>query len=78
MTKTELKNALNAKATRTKIKIDVLDWNTENKIKSLEGYTTAGSLNIDGSSSVRRTASLTVALTGDNYKLTDPANILSV
>lgn len=69
---------LNAKIRKTLIKIDVLDWNTERKINSLEGSVISGSLTIDGSSSVRRTANLTVSLDDNNYKLTDLQNILSL
>ena len=52
--------------------------NTERKINSLEGSVISGSLTVDGNSSVRRTANLTVSLDDRNYKLTDLQNVLSL
>lgn len=69
---------LKSTARETQIIIDVLDWNTENKIGEVTGDVISGSISIDGKSTVRRTASLTINLTDENYKLQDPLNILSV
>lgn len=69
---------LTSKIRKTLVKIDVLNWNTERKVNSLEGDVISGNLSIDGNSAVRRTLNLVVNLTNNNYKLTDPANVLSI
>ena len=58
------------------VKITVLDWD-ENPIQNIQGKITAGNITIDGSSSLRRTASLTfVAEDSDN--VLDVENLISI
>lgn len=59
----------NMKIKESLIKITLLDF-LENPIKEIQGKITSGSLNIDGSSAVRRTANLTVLIDeGEDYQL---------
>lgn len=55
-------------------KIELLDWNTERVIKSIEGYTIAGSRTEDGNSNIRNTINLTFVANEDNYQLLNPNN----
>ena len=55
-------------------KIELLDWNTERVIKSIEGYTSAGTRTEDGNSIIRNTISLTFVANDDNYQLLNPNN----
>ena len=58
------------------VKITVLDWD-ENPIQNIQGKITTGNITIDGSSSLRRTASLTfVAEDSDN--ILDVENLISI
>lgn len=59
------------------VKIIVLDWN-ENPIQDLTGRITGGSINIDGSSAVRRTANLSVFAPDTENNITNPNNLLSI
>lgn len=56
------------------IKIDVLNWETEKTIASIKGYCTGGSLNLSGTSIVRRTGSLTI-ITDENNVIDNQQNI---
>ena len=47
------------------VKITILNFN-EKPIQSIEGMVTTGSINLDGNSSMRRTANLTVFIDSDN------------
>ena len=59
----------NMKIKESLIKITLLDF-LENPIKEIQGKITTGSLNVDGSSAVRRTANLTVLIDeGEDYQL---------
>jgi hypothetical protein len=60
------------------IKITVLDFVTENPKQSIEGRVTGGNLNIDGTSSIRRTCNL--SMIADEYEndLTKVNNLLSI
>ena len=66
---------------RTKVQhvlITLLDWN-ENPIEEIQGYTTGGSINKDGNSSVRLTCNLSVVVTGaDKAKITNTNNLFSI
>ena len=42
------------------IKIDILNFSTEDLILSIEGYATSGNINLNGSSYIRRTATLSL------------------
>ena len=68
----------NQKLKKYFVKILVLDIN-ENPIRTIEGRVqTGGSINIDGSSAIRRSCSLTfIAEEGEN-DLTDVDNLLSI
>lgn len=50
------------------INITLLDWN-ENPIKEIDGVISSGSINKDGNSSVRRTASLSCSVDGGVYDI---------
>ena len=65
------------------IRITLLNWKDEpiikeGQIQTLQGITTGGSLNLNGDSSVRRTASLTLVAFDDNVKITNVANSISM
>lgn len=47
-------------------------------IASLEGIVTAGNININGNSAMRRTGSLTMVVEGFQYSLTDIRNIIAI
>lgn len=59
------------------VKIVVLDKN-ENPLKEIAGRVISGSINIDGSSSVRRTANLTLVALEKENDLTNIDNLLSI
>ena len=60
------------------IKITVLDWK-ENAIKEIQGYTTGGSLNLDGKSSVRRTCNLSMVIPEKELSgITNVDNLFSI
>jgi hypothetical protein len=66
------------------VRISVLDFKTETPIANLEGKSTGGSCNLSGTSSMRRTASCTVAvdplgINGTQYhNITDINNLISM
>lgn len=59
------------------IKITVLDWN-ENPLQDITGKATGGSINIDGSSAIRRTANLSLFLPDIENNVTNPNHLLSI
>lgn len=59
------------------IKITVLDWN-ENPLQDITGKATGGSINIDGSSAIRRTANLSLFLPDTENNVTNPNHLLSI
>lgn len=59
------------------VKINVLDMQ-EKTISAIEGKVTAGQLNIDGASAVRRTGNLTFVPDEKEGDLTDAENIISI
>lgn len=59
------------------IKITVLNFE-EKPIQSIEGRVTGGSINIDGSSSIRRTCNLSMVASNANNDLTNVDHILSI
>ena len=65
----KVNEVLKSKIRETRVKIDILDWNSERKIDSLEGDVISGNISIDGNSALRRTVNLTVAVTDEenNY-----------
>jgi hypothetical protein len=60
------------------VKITVLTWNEEYPIAEIQGKATSGTININGSSSVRRTANLTIIADDSNYNILDVNNLLSI
>lgn len=60
------------------IKITSLDFFTENPIAEIQGRTTGGSINLDGKSAVRRTASINMVADENNYNIVDVKNIISI
>ena len=60
------------------VKIIILDW-LENPIQEIQGITTGGSINIDGNSSVRRTANLSAFISETDYgRVTETDNLFSI
>lgn len=59
------------------VKITILDWN-ENPLQDLTGRATGGSINLDGSSAIRRTANISVFLSETENNITNPNHLLSV
>ena len=56
------------------IKIELLDWNTEHVIGSIEGITIGGSRVEDGNSVIRNNINLSFVPLTDNYQLLNPNN----
>lgn len=65
----DINEVLQSKIRKTLVRIDILDWNSERKIDSLEGDVISGNISIDGNSAVRRTLNLNVNITdsSENY-----------
>lgn len=59
-------------------KIILLSFKDEKPIKEIQGNITAGSLSVNGSSSVRRTITLTMLASSDNSNLEDIDNEISI
>lgn len=57
--------------------ITVLDW-TEKPVQQIQGKAVSGSINVDGNSSVRRTANLTFVPFDNSLSLTDVKHLLSI
>ena len=55
-------------------KVTVLNW-AEEPISSIEGRVISASINIDGQSSMRRTANLSIAIDGLMNNITNTQNI---
>lgn len=72
-----LKEFDNSNHKTQKVKVTILDFK-ENPIKEIQGRVTSGSVNIDGSSAVRRTCNL--SMVADNYgeNLININNLLSI
>ena len=66
------------------VRITLLNWedtpikSKEGQIQTLQGITTGGSINLNGDSSVRRTASLTLVAFDDNVNITNVDNSISM
>jgi hypothetical protein len=54
------------------------DLNPKDPPPTIEGYVTGGNLNINGTSAIRRTGSLSLVATDENYKITDINNIIAM
>ena len=59
------------------VKITVLDWD-EQPVSSIEGRVISANLNIDGQSSLRRTANLSIAIDDTMNEITNTDNLLSI
>ena len=59
------------------VKISVLNWK-EQPVTSIEGRVISANLNIDGQSSLRRTANLSIAIDDTMYQITNTENVLSI
>lgn len=59
------------------VKISVLNWK-EQPVTSIEGRVISANLNIDGQSSLRRTANLSIAIDDTMNELTNTENVLSI
>lgn len=59
------------------VKVIILNWK-ENPIEEIQGKTQSGTLNINGSSSIRRTCNLNILIDSSNYKITNVKNLLSI
>jgi hypothetical protein len=59
------------------VKIIILNWE-EQPIQDLTGRVTSGSISIDGSSTIRRTANLSVFLPNSENNITSTKNLLSI
>lgn len=58
------------------IKIELLEWNTENVVDTIEGYATSGTRTEDGNSVIRNTLNLSFVPTKGNSQLLNPNNEL--
>ena len=58
-------------------KIELLDW-SENIIQEIQGDLIDGSLSVDGSSTIRRTCSLSLRLKDNNYNIASIKNTVSL
>ena len=75
---TFLKEVDNLKLKEQFVKITVLDW-LENPIQDVEGIVTGGSINVNGTSSMRRTCNITFFINEDEYvRLTNLENLISL
>ena len=73
---TFLKEVDNLKLKEQFVKITVLDW-LENPIQDVEGIVTGGSINVNGTSSMRRTCNITFFINEDEYvRLTNLENLI--
>lgn len=59
------------------VKISILNWK-EQPVTSIEGRVISANLNIDGQSSLRRTANLSIAIDDTMNQLTNTENVLSI
>ena len=59
------------------VKISVLNWK-EQPVTSIEGQVISANLNIDGQSSLRRTANLSIAIDDTINQITNTENVLSI
>ena len=59
------------------VKITILDWE-QNQIKDIHGKVLTASINIDGNSTIRRSATLSVYIDDTNNDITSAQNILSI
>lgn len=72
-----LKNVSNLHLKTVYAKITILDWQ-EREVEEVETKIINGDINIDGKSSLRRTANLTVLLDKDINKITNVKNLFSI
>ena len=63
---------------KTYAKITILDFVYEKPIASVEGIFTSGSMNVNGSSAVRRTVSFGMRADDKTYDITNLDNMISI
>lgn len=73
-----LKEFTNEKIIEQYVKIIVLDWSQQHKIKEISGKTLGGSINVDATSAMRRTATVQILVDEESNKLTDINNLISI
>lgn len=59
------------------VKLILLDWN-ENPIDEIQGYSTSGTLSINGDSACRQTCNVTMYVPNDEYAITDVNNLIAI
>lgn len=59
------------------IKLILLDWN-ENPIDEIQGYSTSGTLSINGDSACRQTCNVSMYVPNEEYKITDINNLIAI
>ena len=59
------------------VKLTLLNWDEE-PIRDIQGLVTGGSLNIDGSSSMRRTANISLVVADNTAAYDDLDNLFSI
>ena len=59
------------------LKVELLDF-SENPVAEIQGKCSSGSLNIDGTSSMRRTCTFTLIVDKDTYDLTNVESMISI
>lgn len=72
-----LKELENFPIKEQRVKIELLDFK-ERPISEIEGKCTSGSINIDGSSSMRRTCTLSLIVDNSTYDLTNVDSLISI
>jgi len=68
----------NIRVKKSFAKITILDFIYEKPISSVEGIFTSGSINVNGSSAVRRTVSFTMRADDNTYDITNLNNVISI
>lgn len=72
-----LKELENYSIKETQLKVELLDFK-EKPVTEIQGKCISGSLNLDGSSSMRRTCSFSLVVDKDTYDLTNVESLISI
>lgn len=59
------------------VKLILLDWN-ENPIDEIQGYSTSGTLSINGDSACRQTCNVSMYVPNEEYEITNINNLISI
>ncbi len=73
-----LKEFTNEKIIEQYVKILILDWDQQHVIKEISGKTIGGSINVDATSAMRRTATVQMLVDENSNKLTNLNNLISI